>query len=325
MDRRMALSALALALAGAAYPQGARRPVIGYLLLTPVVEPPTPQRKAFLDGLHEHGYEPGRNVDVVYASAEGNAVFIDDVARDLVRRKPDVIVAAGGIAVLAATRATTTIPIVFMAVGDPVGIGATGSLSRPGRNVTGVSVISSELAAKRVQLIVEVVPSARRVAVLWDSRNANAREEAKAATGAIRRLGLTDVPLPVAADADVLPALRRVHAERADVLYVAFEPDIVAAMRTFIAEFGVRERVPVVSGWSALTDAGALLSYAPDFPAIFRRSAGYVDRILKGTPPHALPVEQPNVVEMVINMRTAAALGIAVPQPLLVRADRIIK
>lgn len=325
MDRRTALIAFAAALSGAAHAQVARRPWIGYLVLQPIADPPTAQRKAFLDGLREHGYEPGRNVDVVYASAEGNAEFLDDVTRDLVRRRPDLIVAAGGIAVLAATRATTTIPIVFMSVGDPVGIGAADSLSRPGRNATGVSLNSSELAAKRVQLIAEVLPSARRVAVLWDTRNANAREEATAAIAAIRRLGLTDVPLPVAADADVPPALERVRAERADVLYVAFEPDIVAAMRTFIAEFGVRERVPVVSGWSAFTDAGALLSYAPDFAAMFRRSASYVARILKGTPPHALPVEQPTIVELVINMRTAAALGIAVPQALLIRADRVVQ
>ena len=324
MDRRTALAALALALSGTVHAQGVRRPLLGYLVLQPIVEPPSPERKAFLDGLLALGWEAGRTVNIAYASAEGQADFLDEVARDLVRRKPTVIVAAGALAVLAATRATTTVPIVIMAVGDPVGIGAAQSLSRPGRNVTGVSFISSELAAKRVQLIAELLPAVRRVGVLWDTRNANAREEVKAATAAIRRLGLADVPLPVAADADVAPALARIRPARADVLYVAFEGGIVAATRTVIAEFGVRERVPIVSGWSSLTEAGALLSYAPDIPAIFRRSAGYVDRILKGTPPHALPVEQPNVVEMVINARTAGVLGIVVPQALLLRADRVI-
>ncbi len=236
MKRRTLLAAIPAALAHLALAQSPRRPVIGYLVLQPIHDPPSAERRAFLDELREYGDEPGRNVDLVYASAEGQEDFVDDVARDLVRRKPDVIVASGAIAVLAASRATTTIPVVIMAVGDPVGIGVVRSLARPERNVTGVSFISSDLAGKRLQLMAELLPTAKRVAVLWDKRNANAREETKVTTAAIRRLGLADVPLPAGAEAEVAQALERIRTLRADALYVAFEGGIVANTRTAIAD-----------------------------------------------------------------------------------------
>ena len=325
MDRRAALAALCVLLPVPSGAQRARVPAIGYLLVTPVAEPPSLERQAFLDGLRAFGRVPGRNLEIVYASAEGHPEFVDDVARDLVLRKPDVIVASGAIAVLAARRATAEIPIVIMAVGDPVGIGAVQSLSRPERNVTGVSFISSDLAGKRVQLMVDLLPALRRVAVMWDSRNANAQSEVNATFAAIARLGIAEARFPIDTGTATAAALERVGALRPDALYVAFEGGTVMEYRTAIAEFGLRQRMPVVSGWSLLTDAGGLLSYAPDLPAMFRRSAYYVHRILEGASPRDLPVEQASTVEMVINMKTAKALGIAVPPSLLLRADRVIQ
>lgn len=325
MDRRTVLASLCLALPVAAHAQRARVPTIGYLLVTPVVDPPSGERQAFLDGLRAFGRVPGRNVEIVYASAEGHPEFVDDVARDLVMRKPDVIVASGAIAVLAARRATAEIPVVIMAVGDPVGIGAVQSLSRPERNVTGVSFLSSDLAGKRVQLMADLLPALRRVAVMWDPRNANAQSEVNATFAAIARLGIAEARFPIGAESGVAGVLERIGAQRPDALYVAFEGGTVMEYRTAIAEFGLRQRLPVVSGWSQLTEAGGLLSYAPDLPAMFRRSAYYVHRILEGTAPRDLPVEQASTVEMVINLRTAKALGVAVPQSLLLRADRIIQ
>ena len=325
MDRRTLLAALCLALAVPAGAQRGRVPMIGYLLVTPLSEPPSRERQAFLDGLRTFGRVPGRNLEIVYASAEGRPEFVDDVARDLVLRKPDVIVASGAVAVLAARRATAEIPIVIMAVGDPVGIGAVQSLSRPDGNVTGVSFISSDLAGKRVQLMSDMLPALRRVAVMWDPRNANAQSEVEATFAAIARLGIADARFPIGAESGISAALERIGALRPDALYVAFEGGTVMEYRSTIGEFGVRHRVPVVSGWSALTDAGGLLSYAPDLPAMFRRSAYYVHRILEGAAPRDLPVEQASTVKMVVNMHTARALGIAVPPSLLLRADRVIQ
>jgi len=326
MRRRLFLVALAApALPLVCRAQPARPPRIGYLLATSLVEPPSPERRAFLDGLRELGYVPGKSVEIVYRSAQNAVEFIDDLCQDLVSQKVDVIAVSGAIALLAAKKCTATVPIVIMAVGDPVGIGAVRSLSRPEGNITGVSFISSELAGKRVQLVRDLVPAAKRVAVLWDSRNANARAESAETLAALARLGIKAQPHPVASDGDLKAALGRIQASRPAALYVTFEGGIVASNRTLIAEFGLRQRVPIVSGWSFLTEAGGLVSYAPSMPAMFRRSASYVHRILKGAKPAELPIEQASTVELVLNMKTAKALGVAVPQSMLLRADRVIE
>ncbi len=259
------------------------------------------------------------------ASAQNALEFVEDLCRDLVADKVDVIVVSGAISLLAAKRCTSKVPIVFMAVGDPVGMGAVKSLSRPEGNVTGVSFLSSELAGKRVQLIRDLLPAAKRVAVVWDSRNANARPESEATVAAAARLGLKAERYPVTSDAELRAALEGMRASRPDALYVTFEGGIVASNRTLIAEFGRRERLPIVSGWDFLTDAGGLISYAPNIPAMFRRSASYVDRILRGAKPSDLPIEQASSVELVINLRTAREIGVAIPQAMLIRADRVIQ
>jgi putative ABC transport system substrate-binding protein len=325
MDRRVFIASLAALLPAVASGQATRVPRIGYLLLQPVSNPPTRERQAFLDGLKELGHVPGTTVEIVYASAENEAEFLDDVARDLVRRKPAVIVASGAAAVLAAKRATAEIPIVALALGDPIGTGAVRSLGRPEGNLTGVSFISSDLAGKRVQLIVELVPHARKVAVLWDSRNANARAESAATLAAIEGLGMVGVPAIAKYESSLPEAFGPIVKARPDALYVVFEGGRTAGSRTAIAEFAIRERLPLVSGWSFLTEAGGLASYAPDLPALFRRSASYVDRLLRGAAPRDLPFEQATTVELVINLKTAKALGITIPRSLLLRADRTIQ
>lgn len=305
--------------------QAARRPRIGYLLLVPLTEQPSRERQAFLDGLLEQGYVSGTSVEIVYRSAEGETEFIDDACRDLLAQNPDVIAAPGAIAVLAAKKATRSVPIVMLAVGDPVGIGAVSSLAKPGGNVTGVSFISSDLAPKRLQFAKECAPHAKRLAAIWDRRNANARAESRAVLAAAKQLGLAAEPLGLASDAELARALGRLAAARPEIVYVAFEGGLAAGNRTALAEFGLRQRVPIVSGWSFLTEAGALLSYAPDIPAMFRRAAYYVGRVLKGTKPAALPIELPTKVDLVVNLRTARTIGVSVPRGLLLRADRVIE
>ncbi len=325
INRRRFIAALsALAVASSATGQ-ARMPRIGYLLLGPLSETPTRERQAFLEGLREHGYVPGRNIEIIYRSAQSAAEFIDDVCQDLVAQKIDLIVVAGAVAVIAAKKCTSTLPVVIMAVGDPIGIGAVRSLARPEANLTGMTFISSELAGKRVQLIRDLVPAAKRVAVLWDGRNTNARVESAVALDAIKRIGMKPESVEVQSDADLRRRLEQLKASRPDALYVAFEGGLVADNRTYLAEFALRERIPLISGWSFLTEAGGLVSYAPDIPSMFRRSASYVDRILKGAKPGELPIEQADRVELVLNIKTAKSLGVKIPQSVLVRADRVIQ
>ena len=327
IGRRLVLAGAAAALFARwpALAQLPRTPRIGYLVLSPLSDPPSPERQAFLDALRKLGHVPGKTVEIVYASAQNELDFLDEVCQDLLGKKPDLIVVSGAIATLAAKQATASVPIVFMALGDPVGIGAVRSLARPEGNLTGVSFISSELAAKRVQLAKQLVPAARSLAVLWDSRNPNARAESRVVLAAAASLRLKTEPIVLASDDDLLRALNRLQTNKPEVLYVVFEDRTVASNRTLIAEFGVRHHVPVISGWSSLTEAGGLLSYAPDIPAMFRRSASYVDRILRGAKPGELPVEQATTVELVVNAKTAKALGIAIPREILLRADRVIK
>jgi len=307
------------------FAQGGRLPRIGYLMFVPLTDPPSRERQAFLDAMHEFGHVPSKTVDIIYASAEGELDFLGDACQDLLRRKVELIVASGPSATLAAKKASSFVPIVMQAVGDPIGIGAVRSLARPEANVTGVSFISSELAAKRIQLIKDLVPTARRITVLWDARSTNARAEAGAALEAASRLGLSPEKVALASDRDLLRALAGFQTNRPDALYVTFEEGVIVNNRSAIAEVGVRYRVPVISGWSSLTEAGALISYAPDIAAIFRRSAYYVHRILKGAKPAELPVELASTLELVINRRTAKALGVAIPQAILLQANRIIE
>ena len=298
---------------------------MGLLSLIPFSEPPSPERQAFLQGLIALGYVPGKNLDITYASAENAVEFLDDIARDLVARRPEVIAASGAIPLQALQRTTRDIPIVMLAIGDPVGMNLVKSFHRPGGNITGSSFVSSELGAKRVQLLQEVAPRARRMAVLLDARNANARLESVAVVAAAHKLGLTPFVLRYEDDGGLTAALHGAAAGRADLLYATFEGNIVARRRFEIAAFALQQKWPSIAGWSAIADAGCLMSYAPDIPDLFRRGAHFVKRILDGAKPADLPVEQASRFEMVVNLKTAKELGLKIPQAILVRADRVIE
>jgi len=313
------------AIAAPALAQSNRRPRIVYFSTLPLTDPPSVERAAFLDALAAEGYEPGRSVDLVYASAEGNVEFAEDIARDIAAGRPDVIVASGGIALQILKKVTREIPVVMLAVGDPVGMGLADSLARPGGNFTGASFVSSDLAAKRLQLLQQVAPRAPRIGMIFDSRNANARLESEATNAAARTAGLRMIALGIVDDESLAASLRRIADAGADTLYVVFEGNIVALRRQEIAEFALARRLPSIGGWSGLADAGCLLSYGPDLAAMFERGGHYVARILRGAKPAELPIEQPSRFELVVNMKTASALHISVPRDLILRATRVIK
>jgi putative ABC transport system substrate-binding protein len=324
MNRRgLLLAALGLAATGVrAQP---RLPRIGYLLLPSLSDVPSRERQAFLNGLRESGYVPGKTVEIIYGSAENEVDFLQAVCEDLVRSQVDVIVTSGADAVTAAYRTTRAVPIVMLAVGDPVAMGVVHSLSRPGRNVTGVSFLSSALVGKRIQLARDVIPTAKRIAVLWNSQNPSAQLEAGVAIDVARRLGLDAEGLPADSGRALIARLKSLEAHKPHVLYVIFEGALLVAHRSVIAEFGLRQRIPVISGWSAITEAGGLFSYAPDLLVIYHRAAYYVDRILKGMKPSELPVELPTKIELVLNLKTAKSLGLTIPQGELLSADRVIE
>lgn len=327
MNRREGLAALlALGLIPATRLAARDRvPRIGYLSLGSITETPSRERQAFLDGLRDFGLVPGKSVEMVYRSAEGEPTFLHAMCQELLRENVDILATPGGPAALAALGLTSTVPIVFLALGDPVGIGATDSLARPSRNATGTTFLSSELAAKRIEMLKLAAPAARRLAFVWDLQNPNAQAETDSARAAAQRLGFSVEAVPVKTQAGLNAAMARLAARPPDALYAAFSAGLIAGNRTAIAEFGLRHGVPVISGWGFMTDAGGLLSYAPDVPAMFRRSAYYVARILQGASPAELPIEQAAKIELVVNLGTARKLGLTLPPDLLLRADRVIE
>ena len=325
MKRRGALAFLSAAALAPhlAHAQRKRRPRIGYFSLSSIRDPISPERRAFLEGLREYGFVAGKTVDIIYRSAENIPEFLSEMFADLIKTRVDLVVAVSALAVLAAKKGTTNVPIVMSLPGDPVTLGLVKSLARPGENITGVTALSTELAPKRMQLLREVLPSGRRVAIIWHDPNAQARTEAEAAIAAARNMGWTADRYPVASEQEIQPALARMAAARTHGLYVVMEVMILGYSAT-IAEFGLRNRVAVVSGYGGLTEAGALLSYSTNIPAMFRRLGYYVHRILGGTKPADLPIEQASTFEMIVNLKTARALKLSLPQEILLLADRVI-
>ncbi|MGW8271008.1 MAG: ABC transporter substrate-binding protein [Burkholderiales bacterium] len=327
MNRRESVAALLALVATPRWLRAAegKRPRIGYLVLEPIRELPSRERQAFLDGLRDFGLREGQSLDIVYRSAENEPEFLGPMCEELVRDGVDVLATVGALPTLACLRTTRTTPIVFLAAGDPIGIGAAETLARPGRNATGVSYILSDLAGKRVEFLRRVVPKARRVAFLWDPTNRESQLEIETARASAATLGIRTDSIPVNSQATLSGAFERIVQDRPDALYVSFVAGVIARNRTAIAEFGIQHRLPLISGWSYITEAGGLLSYSPDIEAMFRRSAYYVDRILKGAQPGALPIEQATKIELVVNLGTARKLGITLPPEVLLHADRVIE
>jgi putative ABC transport system substrate-binding protein len=284
-----------------------------------------PQLEGLRQGLREHGYVEGQSIAIEYRWAQGRFERLPELAAELAKLKPAAIVALVTQASLAAKNATSTIPIVMVGVGDPIGAGLVASLARPGGNVTGNSSVSVEVMGKSLEILKEVAPERRRVSILWNPANAVFQTQmVKEAEAAGRRMGL-QVQTIAASDArGIDKAFQLMTRERAEALAVLGDPMFIAE-RTRIATLAAKGRLPSVSGVREYADAGGLVAYGPNFYELYRRAAAYVDRILKGANPGDLPVEQPTKFELVINLKTAKALGLTVPPSLLGRADEVMK
>jgi len=315
---------LLVALGAQAQP-GAKAVRIGYLLLPPLAEKPSVERQAFLQGLHELGYNDGRDIIIEYRSASWNRELLPDLAAELVARKVDAILAAGPQATQAAREATKTIPIVMIVEVDPMESGLVASLSRPGANVTGFSANLPGLGGKRLELLHEAVPSVSRIAVIWNPSNPAATSEWRETQAAARSLGVTVESFEVRGADDFVAALPKIVRGRSPVAIVMIEDTLTYAYRPILAEFTLKNRVPAIVAGMAFAEAGGLMSYGARMSELFRRAAHQVDKVLRGAKPEDLPVEQPTKFELVINLKTAKALGLTIPQSVLVRADEIIQ
>jgi putative ABC transport system substrate-binding protein len=298
-------------------------PRIGYLVVSPIADPPSAERKAFLEGLRELGYTEGQNIIIEYRSATWNRELLPDLVAELVALKVDVIVAIPG-AVEAARDATKTIPIVVPAINDPVEERLVASLARPGGNITGPGWATAGLAGKRLELLKEAIPKLSRVAVLWNPTNQGQPAAWKETQSAARTLGVTLQSLEVKDPDDVPRALSAITRKRPEALII-FTTPLTTAYRPIIVEFATKHRLPTMFGLKADVEAGGLMSYAPNLSDVFRRAARYVDKILKGARPGDLPIEQPTRFELVVNLKIARALGLALSPSLVVRADHIIE
>jgi putative tryptophan/tyrosine transport system substrate-binding protein len=280
-------------------------------------------QRSFEEALRELGYVEGRNLVMERRYSEGNDERLAGLAAELVRLKVEVIVATGGEPPFAAKRATSTIPIVFTNNGDPVGSGLVSSLSRPGANVTGLSAASPEITGKRLQLLKEAVPAAVRVAILSNPTSRIQRLSLKEAQGAAATLHLQLQFLEVRTPTEVSRVLTALTREQADALIVLGHP-MLAQQRARIVEL-TSARLPVMAPQREYAEAGCLMAYGGSLPEMYRRAATYVGKILKGTNPADLPIEQPTKFELVINLRTAKALGLTLPPSVLARADEVIQ
>jgi putative ABC transport system substrate-binding protein len=281
-------------------------------------------REAFLQGLRDLGYVEGRNVVLEYRVAEGKLERYPALAAELVALKVDVIVAGNTPAALAAKHATRALPIVCPAASDPVTSGLVTSYARPGGNVTGLSFFSPELVGKSLELLKQAVPGISRVAVLWQPGERPDKDMLKAAEVAARALGVRLQFAEARGPADVDRAFSEMTRARAGGLTVVTS-SMLFSERKRLVDLAAKNRLPAVYPWREGVDAGGLLSYGPSVPDLFRRSAIYVDKILKGAKPGDLPVEQPTKFELVINLKTAKALGLTIPQSVLARADEVIQ
>jgi putative tryptophan/tyrosine transport system substrate-binding protein len=286
--------------------------------------PDDKELQAFRQGLLDAGYFEGRDLVIEWRFANGDYARIPELVADLVQRKVDVIVSDSTQGTQALKRATSTIPVVMTSIADPVGSGFVTSLAHPGGNVTGLTIMTADLSAKRLQLLKETIPQATRVAAL---RNPDSPyhpkvvEDLKAATSSLAiELSFVDARTPEQFGR-AISAVSRAHAQ---ALYV-IDDSVFFAHRTTLLNLASKARLPVTYGQREFVVAGALMSYGPSFSDLFRRTAGYVDKILKGAKPGDLPVEQPTKFDLVVNLKTAKALGITIPESILLRADELIR
>jgi putative ABC transport system substrate-binding protein len=325
MDRRTFISGVTFGLLAA--PLAVEGQPTAQPLTIGILGPSTPSTDgrritAFSQRLRELGWTEGRNVAIEYRSADGRSERFAEIAAEFVRLPVDVIV-TWGTPIYATKRATAVIPIVFAIVADPVRTGLVASLARPGGNLTGLSTEHGEMASKRLQLLREMVPNLRRVAIMGNASNPYAAEEMREIQQMASTLGLGAAISEVRQSEDILPAFQTLKG-RADAVFLV--PDALFNLqRDRIAALALDARLPTMHGFREPVDAGGLLSYGPDYLELFRRTADYVDKIFKGAKPADLPVEQPNKFELIINLKTAKALGLTIPPSILQRADQVIE
>jgi putative tryptophan/tyrosine transport system substrate-binding protein len=301
--------------------QPGRLPTIGFLGAT---SPSTWSFfvAAFLQRLRELGWIDGSTVAIEYRWAQGHDDLYSEFAAEFVRLNVDVIVTAGTDATIAVKKATQMIPIVVAAAGDPVGTGLVASLARPGGNVTGLSNEQADLAGYRLQLLQELIPSVRRVALLGNIGSPLIILEMTAAEEAAPKLGLEVFRLGVRTTEDIDPAIESLKG-RADALYVCTDP-LISTNRVRINALAIGAQLPTMNSFREYVQAGGLISYGPNFPDLFRRAGDFVDKVLRGVKPADIPVEQPVKFDLIINMRTAKTLGLTIPEKILVRATEVI-
>jgi putative ABC transport system substrate-binding protein len=321
--RRFLLNSLAGALAAplAAGAQQAGK-VWRVGVLSPGPSPPGPL-EPLREGLNEHGYIEGRNLAIEWRFAEGQSDRLPGLARDLVGRGMDCIVAISTPAAKAAKNATARIPIVIVRLADPVGTGLVASFARPGNNITGITAMAEELGVKRLDLIREIVPGLTRVAVMWNAGNPGHPPILRDMKLASEKLQIQLQSVPVRGPEDLAPAVETASRNRAGALLI-FDDVVLTSHRRHIVELAARARLPVGAFFREFADAGALVAYGPSIPAMYRRAGYFIDRIFRGANPGDIPIEQPTTFELVINLRTAKVLGLTIPRSLLLRADQVI-
>jgi len=323
--RRLLATTGAVAVTAAPFAAGAQQATkvyrIGVLmsLYAPDSDPP----QAFRQGLRDLGYVEGQNVVIDWRHTQGRDDRLAGMAAELVRLRPDVIVADITAAIRAAMRATSTIPVVMTNSADALGSELISNLGRPGGNVTGLSFMLAEMSAKRLQFLKEAVPGISRVAVLWNPATTFHRAMLKEVDSAAPSLRLQPLAIAVPSRGEFGDALSEITRSRVDALFVS--ETMTPAARRQLVDFAAKSRLPAMFSNSDYVVIGGLMSYAPNFPEMFRHAAVYVDKILKGAKPGDLPVEQPTKFELVVNLKTAKALGLTIPQSLLQRADRVIE
>jgi putative tryptophan/tyrosine transport system substrate-binding protein len=280
--------------------------------------------EALRNGLRELGYVEGRNLVIEYQSADGRAERFPALAADLVRLNVDLIVTRGTPSALAARNATRTIPIVMASIGDAIGTGLAISLARPGGNVTGLTAITNDTELKRLELLKEMVPGAVRIAAIYNMSNPGFALRWKEVELAARALGAESQLLDVRKPEDIASAFVTAAARRADALLMSIDAVTQANQRTFL-ELAAKHRLPAIYPTREFVENGGLMAYGVSYPDLYRRAATYIDKILKGSNPAALPIEQPTKFELVINLKTAKELGLTVSPTLLARADEVIE
>jgi putative tryptophan/tyrosine transport system substrate-binding protein len=313
--------------AAAAWPLAARAqqagklPTIGYLgASTPSFD--TQRVGAFVQRLRELGWIEGRTIAIEYRWSEGRTERYAEIVAEFVRLKVDVIVATGA-AIPAAKQATSVIPIVFPVAGDPVGARYVDTLARPGGNVTGLSLQQTDVASKRVELLREAVPALRHLAIMANVDNVNALRELGEVQAAAAAFGLAATTSEIRRAEDIVPAFEALKG-RADAIYVVAEP-LVFANRARIHTLAMAGRLPAIYNSREYVEMGGLMSYGPNFSDLFRRSADVVDKILRGAKPADIPVQQPTQFDLILNLTTAKALGLRMPESFLLRADEVIE